>query len=131
MTFNPNSNIKDSENLYRAVRPWKLFWREKKKKLATAAFVDAKGLSVDRDGERELNEVVSDFKNRKLEGSLVSGVAKDCKEIGTHLEAKPTKNIYHALILDSPTKLEISPEKREKLVEIFKVVSPDLYREDQ
>ena len=127
MPFNPNSIVKDNEDIYRVVHPWNKFWKKKHTKLSTAAFKDPNGLSVDRSYNRDADLVKIDFQNRDFKGSLISGNAKDCRTAGTYIKTAPSPtNQYHSLLLDSPKVLEISAEKREKLVKIFSVVFEDV-----
>lgn len=120
-SFNPNSAVVESETLYRAVRAWPKYWKENGR-LSPAAFKDSKGLSVDRDGDRNEKKVVHDFRKRKFEGTLISVGARECIELNVYLKPKPKKWPYHVLVLDSQNEIVISDEKCDKLRQIAKNV---------
>jgi len=120
-SFDPNSPVADTETLYRAVRAWPKYWKENGK-LSPAAFKDSRGLSVDRDGDRNEGKVIHDFRKRKFDGTLISVGAKECKELNVYLKPKPPKWPYHVLVLDSQNEIVISDEKCDKLRQIAKNV---------
>jgi len=113
--FNPNSAVADTETLYRAVRSWPKYWKENGG-LSPAAFKDSRGLSVDRNGDRNEEKVIHDFRKRKFDGTLISVGAKEC------LRPKPKKWPYHVLVLNSQNEIVISDEKCDKLRQIAKDV---------
>jgi hypothetical protein len=119
--FNPSSAIKDSEDLFRAVRDWPRFWK-KKGILSPAAFKDPKGLSLDRSGDRNVETVIEHFHVRKFDGTLISLNAKDCKDLRIFLKPKPKNWPYHILALESETEIVISDEKCDKLRQLAKKV---------
>lgn len=120
-SFNSNSPVADTETLYRAVRAWPKYWKENGG-LSPAAFKDSRGLSVDRNGDRNEDKVIQDFRKRKFEGTLISVGAKECKDLSVYLMPKPSNWIYHVLVLDSPTGIELSDEKCDNLRHIAKNV---------
>ncbi len=122
--FDPNSEIANTENLYRAVRSNPNYWKEKFNRISTAALKDKRGLSVDRDGDRKQYEVIQSFQDRKWEGYLLYVQAKICKDIGTYLKPSPSHiNNYHALILENENDIELSDEKCDKLCKEFVRIS--------
>jgi len=120
--FDPYSSVENFETLYRAVRPWKRFWK-KNGKISPAAFKDESGLSIDRDGDRKEQKVIDDFRKRKFEGTLVSVGADKCKEIDIYLKPMPQYWPYHVLALNSSTELVLSDEKCDKLRFLIKTVT--------
>lgn len=120
-SFDPNAEIKNHENLYRAVRPNKRFWK-RNGKLSPAAFKDERGLSLDRDGDRIENKVIEDFRIRKFVGTLISLSAKQFREINVFLKPDPKYWPYHVLAQDSPDEIVISDEKCDKLRQVANFV---------
>lgn len=120
--FNPHSEILDKESLFRAVRPWKLFWK-RRGVLSPAAFKDPNGLSLDRCGDRVELKVIDDFRNRKFEGILISLSAIEFRAINVFLKPEPKYWTYHVLALDSPDVILISDEKCDKLRFLAKTIT--------
>lgn len=120
-SFNPNSAVADTETLYRAVRAWPKYWKENGG-LSPAAFKDSRGLSVDRDGDRNEEKVIHDFRKRKFDGTLISVGAKECKGLNVYLKPEPSNWSYHVLALNSLSKKVLSDEKCDKLRQIAKSV---------
>ena len=88
------------ENLYRAVYPpeiMPLFWKENGE-ISSAVFKDKKGLSVERAGHRDENEVLTDMR-LYFYGAIISLVTGDCLACGAVLKYLPTKRSkYHSEI---------------------------------
>ena len=95
-----DKTFKPEEKLYRAVYPPEvvdMFWR-KDGTISSAAFADAKGLSVDRGNYRPDTEVIHSMQNR-FTGRILSLYVKNCNDIGAVVRYLPsTHNIYHAEI---------------------------------
>lgn len=111
------NKIEDSEILYRVVRESDPDGFISDKPTA-ALFMDEKGVSVDRDGERIEKEIIETFKDRfgrrNDYKTAVKITAKECRSV----EAYPNpignkKNIYHAEIWES---------KDEKVISLFKAI---------
>ncbi|MEM3091523.1 MAG: hypothetical protein QXD05_00095 [Candidatus Pacearchaeota archaeon] len=120
MSFNPDSEILDNEYLYRAIHP--NFWKEDENRPSTALFKDKKGVSVDRDGEREEKDIIQFLLRNRTNYGAGKLNAGETKEVGIYL--KPDKlpdNEYHALILD-PEKIILPPQKQRSLVKIIQIV---------
>ncbi len=116
--------VENEELLYRAIT-------EKQKnayfegRVLPSLFIDADGLSVDRDGNREERMIISNMETRfKKQGYVASAKIKAdaCRKADTYPVPSPTKNIFHALILDSKEKAEISLLKAVKLAHMCTVV---------
>ena len=105
------AEIQEYEYLLRAVdlpgrRPD--YW-EPDGRISTAAFKDDRGLSVDRTGERSLEDSV-EYASSHLRGVIASVAATDCQKVETKLFYKPSKsNPYHTEIHQSSTTIELSP----------------------
>ncbi|MGG6439539.1 hypothetical protein ETC01_04125 [Geobacillus sp. NFOSA3] len=113
-----NPNIEPSEKLFRAVFP-SIVWDDENNRPSSALFKDKRGVSVDRDGGRTVDSIISTFKNRfgddKLKG-VVYVNAGFCMDIGTHLVYCPSRNNkYHSEIHDSQSKVLLSSAKARKL----------------
>lgn len=121
MNFIPESEIEDGEILYRAIHP--SFWNYEEDKPTSALFKDRKGVSVDRDGNRNENEVVNFLlKSRKNfgAGKLNAGQTRN---IGTYLKPDKTPdNDFHALILESESRIQISNGKAKELSRIINII---------
>jgi len=111
--FDKFSDVKDLETIFRAI--WPRYWK-RDGKLSPAAFKDDKGLSVDRDGDRTKEKVISDFRIiRKFQGNLVSVGAKECRDIEIFLKPDPRSWPYHVLAQDSENVVPISDAKCDQL----------------
>ena len=92
-----NDTFNSDEKLYRAVYPPEvaaMYWK-RDGSLSHMAFVDPKGLSVDRGDYRSDREVSADM-SRRLTGVIVKFYVRYCNEIGAFLKYLPSKkNIYH------------------------------------
>lgn len=121
MTFIPNSEIEDEETLYRAIHP--SFWKEEEGRPTSALFKDSKGVSVDRDGEREEKEIASSILSTRDEFGLAKLNAGEARNLGTYLkpDSQPD-NKYHALILSSETKAKLSNSVARKLSTLVKII---------
>lgn len=109
--------VDPSENLYRAIRTIPFLWDNESNRPSTAAFKDPKGLSVDRDGHRSDDEMITTFKDRFGElKSVVRISASYCYEISAHVVANPSKNNkFHAEIHNTETEKKLSKSKQLKL----------------
>lgn len=95
-----DSIFKDEELLYRAVYPpehSKMFWKGDGH-VSSAAFLDKKGLSVERGNFRNTTDVVSEMKKSFI-GRIISVSVKLCREVNASVLYKPTKrSIFHSEI---------------------------------
>lgn len=128
MSFTPDSEIQDKELLYRAIHP--NFWNYEENRPTSALFKDSKGVSVDRDGEREEKDIVEFLLSGRENygsGKLDAGKTKD---IGTYLKSdKISGNDYHALILNSESKIELTSGKAKKLSRMIVIINPPIEKE--
>lgn len=106
--------FKKDEKLYRAIYPpeiMDLFWK-KDGSLSSAAFADARGLSVDRGNYRPDSEVIQDMRQR-FTGRIISLYVKNCIDIGAVVKYTPTKlNIFHSEIHGSAASPLLSKSQR-------------------
>ncbi|MBO6115336.1 MAG: hypothetical protein J6P57_09805 [Lachnospiraceae bacterium] len=119
--------IYDNEILYRVIRKSYPDGFIDGKPTA-ALFIDAKGVSVDRDGGREEKSIIDNFIKRFEKnddyGNAVKIEAGKCREIGTYPNPVGNKkNIYHAEIHESKDVKEISFLKALQLANECVVVS--------
>ncbi|MBR2553647.1 MAG: hypothetical protein IKE94_02185 [Aeriscardovia sp.] len=109
-----DDNFKPEEKLYRAVYPPELvsmFWR-KDGTISSAAFADAKGLSVERGYYRQDETVIISMLNR-FSGIIVSVSVRDCNSIQATVCYLPSKtNLYHSEIHGSNTIPLLSKSQR-------------------
>ena len=88
------------ESLYRAIYPPEIvsmFWR-KDGTISSAAFADAKGLSVDRGYFRSDSEVIASMRKR-FTGIIISLYVIDCLAVKAIVRYLPSKqNPYHSEI---------------------------------
>jgi len=117
-------HIEDNEILYRAIPDKPNMWKPELDRLTTAVFKDSHGLSVDRDGHRNEQQVIIDFDKRfSNKRGIVSILTKTCREIGTKPIAKPEEdNIYHAEIYDTDGSIKIKNSKVKKLRDACNIV---------
>ncbi len=128
MSFIPESEIQDSEILYRAIHP--NFWNYEEDKPTSALFKDRKGVSVDRDGERSKEEAVNFLLNSRKNFGAGNINAGQTRHIGTYL--KPDKipgNDFHALILESESKILLSNKKAKELSRMINIIIPPVNEE--
>lgn len=124
-----SAGIDDKEILYRAIPKNPIMWKAEINRPSSAVFKDERGLSVDRDGGRNEQQVISDFDNRLPGRGLVSILTKTCREIGTKPIAKPLEdNIYHAEIHDENGSVKIkSRVKLRKLSKACKIIKYPIF----
>jgi len=92
--------VENDERLFRAIKPRPDFWSTSDNRLSSAFFKDSQGVSVDRNGDREQDEVNNFFKSRfeNLKG-LALVYASKCLEIKCRLIPKQeVDNPFHAHI---------------------------------
>lgn len=118
-----NENFSEDEKLYRAVRPWDIFWKTNGK-LSSAAFKDKNGLSVERGDHREDSDVVDNMRKNQFEGKIVSLNVQQCYSVNALVKYLPSrKNIYHSEIhKDENTRL-LSDSQCRNLVKMAIIVS--------
>ena len=110
-----DNHFNDDEKLYRAVFPPEMaeLYRKRDGTISSAAFVDPKGLSVERGYYRENTEVLSIMQKRFV-GRIICLYVKNCRDAGAVVLYRPTgKNPYHSEIhgrLDTP--LLSKPQRR-------------------
>lgn len=107
------------EKLYRVVNFLPDFWDEDFKRPSSALFKTKKGVSVDRDGGRDEQLIVEQFKER-FRPENVRAVVKigtdKCIEIGVYVKPVPLPdNIFHAEIHESQDRIPISSSKARAL----------------
>lgn len=117
MNILDDSFSNNDEKLFRAIIPIDAFWDEEKNRPTSGAFKDNKGLSVDRQGNRNNKEaVLSLLKTKRQDSKIVSIKVQTCKLIPVYPIYKPLKdNIYHSEIHDSQEKVGISGSKCKQL----------------
>lgn len=114
-----------TEKLYRGAKKWTSyprFWKKpydgKNTKLSTAAFKTAKGLSVERECSRSLDEIVTHMKRYLPEDHIISVTVDQCKEAKVLVKYTPSQNNkYHCDILRSETEIILSDEQAEELAQ--------------
>jgi hypothetical protein len=102
MSFSPESPVTEDEDLYKALTGFQ--WSTKKNRPSSAAFKD-EGSSVDRDGERELENIIDHLEERFDETYGIACVSADVclNEAEGYVKADPLPdNPYHAEIYRSP-----------------------------
>lgn len=120
-----DNSFNDEELLYRAVYPpehSKMFWKDDGH-VSSAAFLDKKGLSVERGNFRAEDDVVSEMKKSFI-GRIISVSVKLCREVNAFVLYKPTKrSIFHSEIHGSPKIPLLTPSQRHHLSLNCKIVS--------
>jgi hypothetical protein len=123
MTFIPDSDIQDIELLYRAIHP--SFWNEEENRPSSALFKDEKGVSVDRDGERNQKDIILFLLSDRSGYGAGNLNAGETRKIGTFLKSsKIPNNNYHALIFESETKIKLSNSKAKSLSRTINILLP-------
>ena len=120
-----NNIFSEKELLYRAVYPPEInqiLWKDNKH-VSSAAFLDKKGLSVERGNFRSDEDVVKDMRKSFI-GTIISVTTILCKTVDAKIFYKPTKrSIYHSEIHGSDTKIILSPKQRLFLSQNCKIVA--------
>lgn len=123
MSFIPESEIQESEILYRAIHP--NHWNYEEDRPTSALFKDRRGVSVDRDGNRNETEAVDFLLNFRKDFGAGKLNAGETRGVGTYLNPdKIPENDYHALILESEIKIQLSNGKAKKLSRIIDIINP-------
>lgn len=108
----------DREHVLRAVRFDERFWTEDGR-LTSAAFKDERGTSVDRTGDRGIDESVRAMRERGLRGAIASVSVPECREHEVHLVWKPGRpphgNRFHSELHGSETVVPMSRRQLRKL----------------
>lgn len=110
--------IKNDEFLNRALLPYPELWNTEKGRPTSALFKDKKGMSVDRDKNRDTADVVSYMNNKfiNLKG-VVRFPAGYARNLGCRVEPDSSrKNLYHSLVLGAERKI-LSKTQAKKLSE--------------
>jgi len=102
----PSETVDDDEELFRGIPPVPSHWKTSEDRPSSAVFKDKNGLSVDRDGDREDDQIVSVLEDRwsKNHGA-VAVTAESCREteavpVGDPIDGNP----YHGLVYGSGEK---------------------------
>lgn len=102
MSFSPEEPVTEDEDLFRAVHPTQ--WKEEDGRPSSACFKQTGGPSVDRDGGRDVAEIISALDNiMGSEYGIAEIDASFCiSELDVHVEPEPIEqNRYHATIYRS------------------------------
>lgn len=113
--------ITPDENLYRAVKDKPHLWKSELNKPSSAVFKDSKGVSVDRDGMRTEEVVVSALVEQfsiECVKAVVSIDVEFCNNLPTLVKPKPIDtNEFHAEIHESIEQVQITSSKAKKLAD--------------
>ena len=109
-----NEKIQESEDLYRAVKRSRPDWLDGNNIPTSAMFKDNNGVSVDRDGGRNVAEIIRfmcDVSFSKRVKGIVRLSAGECFLSGCEVKAAPSEiNPYHANIW-----LDVSDIRRQNI----------------
>lgn len=130
MSFIPETEIQDNETLYRAIHP--SFWNYEEDRPTSALFKDRKGVSVDRDGNRDESQALNFLLNSRKNFGAGNLNAGQTRNIGTYLKPdKIPENDFHTLILESESKILLSSKKAKELSRMINVIVPPVREEEQ
>ncbi|MFN3998814.1 hypothetical protein [Algoriphagus sp.] len=108
--------IKDEELLYRAIKPFPNWWKEKENRPSSAAFKDSRGVSVDRDAGRPESQIISRINSRFEIQAIVKVKASFCREIEANPLPRPIIGIpEHAEIHRTETIIELTDSQARNL----------------
>ena len=117
-----DSTFEKKEKLYRAVLP-RFIYDKMDGRISSAAFKDAKGLSVDR-GYHRADSVVIDAMRKRLRGSIVSVTVGQCFEINAIVKYCPSPiNIYHSEIHGGTDRIVLSSSQSKRLADMVEMES--------
>jgi len=122
-------HIPDKEYLYRGVIMQPNFWNFERNRPSSAVFKDSSGVSVDREGKRNENDIESYLKKNNTLRAIVKIKTGDCRVLDTYPKYNPVVkwnlfNPFHSLILGSKSKIKISSGKAKRIsnkIEIFSI----------
>lgn len=116
-----DSIFQPTESLLRAVRPGGMYWKSNGS-LSSAAFKDKAGLSVDRTGDRSLNDAVA-FIRAHLKGTVVYVTVPECETANVKLFYLPLPdNEFHSEIHRDETRAELTTSQAKRLAAIAHIV---------
>jgi hypothetical protein len=111
------------EKLYRAVFPpdiMLMFWKENGE-ISSAVFKDKNGLSVERAGDRDENNVIT-YMHAYFYGAIIGLMVSDCTMCGAVLRYIPTKrSIYHTEIHGSNERKLLSQSQCKYLAKMARI----------
>ena len=117
----------ENEKLYRAVYPPEfnqMFWKDENH-VSSAAFLDKKGLSVERGNFRSDENVVLEMKKFFI-GKIIAITAGNCHKANAKVLYKPTKrSVYHSEIHGGEKQTTLTPSQRRFLACNSKLVTID------
>lgn len=117
--------VSPEELLYRAVKPIPVYWKDGR--ITSALFKDSKGVSVDRDGGRSSENIISNFVTRmgdKNVKAIAILKAEQCFNNEMIVIPSPVQdNKYHAEIHCSETKVELSKKQARALANCCQCVA--------
>ena len=109
-----NNTFNENELLYRAVYPPEInhiLWKDNQH-VSSAAFLDKRGLSVER-GDIRSDEEVLKYMRKSFIGRFISVTVGLCHRINAKVIYKPTKrSIYHSEIHGSEKQIVLTPAQR-------------------
>ena len=130
MSFMQLMPLEKDELLCRAVRPWDKFFNKKNGKLTDLAFIDEKGLSVDRQAKRTVDECILFLKNRGMEGKAYAVTVGDCRLTEAIVRELPTPDDdYHCEIHGGEEVVPLSKIQAFKLARNAKCLCLDIQKE--
>ncbi len=117
-------NIVFSDVLFRNVSSKPQFWKPVEGKPSSAIFKDSKGVSVDRQKERDTSEVIDDIKSKFTDTyAIITVSTDDCSNANVVVLDKPLENNpFHAEIHKSSTEIQLSSAQARRLAKACKVV---------
>jgi hypothetical protein len=118
--------IGDEEVLYRSVPDVAGFWHPEKGTVSTAVFSDSHGVSVDRDGGRDVPTIVAAFEARFTDRrGIVSITAGDCRHADAYPVARPVdENPFHAEIHQGALQTKLTRSCIKRLRDACQVIRP-------
>lgn len=121
--------INPEEKLFRKVLNHPNYWKKDTNRPSSAAFKDSKGVSVDRDGQRDKVTIIETMKENLGEDNMKAIIyveASHCLNLEASVVADPVEgNEFHALIVDSSIKLDLTKSKARRLAENSSIVFLD------
>lgn len=116
------NDFTDDEKLFRAVRPWKIYWSRKTNRPAAAAFkAKDQGLSVERGYHRNDATVVAEMQNH-FEGHIVSVLVGQCKDADAIVVHKPTERSEYHSEIHKDNEIEVLDDEQCMLLSFAAVV---------
>jgi len=117
-----SNDFREDELLFRGITDNPNMWNSSEQRYTSAVFLDSKGLSVDRQKHRRVNEALNTlFTNSPRFKAAASVKYSDCIEIDAIVYKRPLEtNVFHCEIHKSASEPKLSKSQAKALAKRMK-----------